>query len=243
MTRKLAFALAALALTLAVGVTAAFAGTSRTGADPGVTSTSILLGATSPLSGTASAYASVARGANAYFEHVNARGGVNGRKIAYEIVTTRTTPAQTVQATRKLVEQDSVFAIFNALGTEHNLAVRDYLNAQKVPQLFAASGVDRLRHRGRASIRTRSASSPATRRRAGCYGKYLARTRGRGEGRGAVPERRLRQGPPERPEEGPPAVEASRSSRRSPTRCRRATSRLRSRSCGVRRGHRSRFSR
>ena len=75
MTRKLALALTALA-TLAVGATAALAGTNRTGADPRVTSTSILLGATTPLSGPASAYASVTRGANAYFKYVNARGGV-----------------------------------------------------------------------------------------------------------------------------------------------------------------------
>ena len=81
MTRRIAFALTALVLTLATGVTAALAGTGRSSADPGVTPTSILLGTTSPLSGAASAYASVARGADAYFKYVNARGGVNGRKI------------------------------------------------------------------------------------------------------------------------------------------------------------------
>jgi len=140
MTRKITSALTALVLTLAIGVTAAFAGTTSSSADPGVTPTSILLGTTSPLSGVASAYASVARGADAYFKYVNARGGVNGRKITYTILDDAYNPSQTIQATRKLVEQDGVFAIFNALGTEQNLAVRDYLNAQKVPQLFAASG-------------------------------------------------------------------------------------------------------
>ena len=77
MTRKITFALTAFVLALAIGVTAAFAGTTRSSADPGVTPTSILLGTTSPLSGVASAYASVARGADAYFKYVNARGGAN----------------------------------------------------------------------------------------------------------------------------------------------------------------------
>ena len=127
MTKKLALALLALVASLALGATAALAAQIRSGADPGITATSIHLGATSPLSGSASAYASVARGADAYFKYVNGRGGVNGRKITYSIVDDAYNPAQTVQATRKLVEQDNVFAIFNALGTEHNLAVRDYL--------------------------------------------------------------------------------------------------------------------
>src|SRR5688500_15448622 len=122
MTKKLALVLLALAASLALGATAALAAQIRSAADPGVTSPSIHLGATSPLSGSASAYASVARGADAYFKYVNGRGGVNGRKITYTIVDDGYNPSQTVQATRRLVEQDGVFAIFNALGTEHNLA-------------------------------------------------------------------------------------------------------------------------
>ncbi len=93
-----------------------------------------------PLSGIAASYASVGRGAEAYFKHVNARGGVNRRKITYKYVDDQYNPAQTVQATRQLVQQDRVFAIFNSLGTEHNLSVRSFLNATKVPQLFAGSG-------------------------------------------------------------------------------------------------------
>jgi branched-chain amino acid transport system substrate-binding protein len=177
MTRRLAFALTALVLTLATGVTAALAGPTRSTADPGVTPTSILLGTTSPLSGAASAYASVARGADAYFKYVNARGGVNGRKIVDTIVDDAYNPAQTVQATRQLVEQDKVFAVFNGLGTEQNLAVRDYLNANKVPQLFAASGAT--------AFGTEAAKYPYTIGLQPSYqaegwvlGKYLARTQG-----------------------------------------------------------------
>src|SRR6187200_538878 len=129
--------LVATALTIAVAAPLALAGSS---ADPGVTSTSILLGGTSPLTGPAASYASVARGAKAYFDSINAKGGVAKRKIEYDIVDDAYNPAQTVQGVRRLVEQDKVFAVFNTLGTESNLAIRDYLNQMKVPQLFAASG-------------------------------------------------------------------------------------------------------
>jgi ABC-type branched-subunit amino acid transport system substrate-binding protein len=129
----------ALAATLAA-CAVAVAGTARGASEPGVTPTSILLGATTPLSGPAAAYASVARGANAYFQYVNSRGAVLGRKITYTYLDDAYNPASTVQQTRQLVEQDHVFAIFNSLGTEQNLATREYLNAMKVPQLFVATG-------------------------------------------------------------------------------------------------------
>ena len=134
---RLRSTLAAAAVALAVAAPLALAGSS---ADPGVTSTSILLGGTSPLTGPAASYASVARGAKAYFDSINAKGGVAKRKIDYDIVDDAYTPAQTVQGVRRLVEQDKVFAVFNTLGTESNLAIRDYLNQMKLPQLFAASG-------------------------------------------------------------------------------------------------------
>ena len=111
-----------------------------TAADPGVTATSVLLGGTVPLTGEAAAFGTVGAGARAYFDHVNARGGVHGRKITYRTYDDAYNPAQTVQLTRRLVEQDQVFAVFSSVGTANNLAIRDYLNAQKVPQLFAADG-------------------------------------------------------------------------------------------------------
>jgi branched-chain amino acid transport system substrate-binding protein len=125
------------ALALAVAAPLAIAGSS---ADPGVSSTTILLGGTSPLTGPAASYASVARGAKAYFESINAKGGVAKRRIEYDIVDDAYNASQTVQGVRRLVEQEKVFGVFNTLGTESNLAIRDYLNQMKVPQLFAASG-------------------------------------------------------------------------------------------------------
>ncbi len=176
MTKKLSLACLVLTAALALGATAAFASQSGASADPGVTATSVLFGGTSPLSGSASAYASVARGADAYFKYVNARGGVAGRKISYTYVDDAYNPAQTVQATRQLVEQEKVFAIFNALGTEHNIAIRDYLRAQGVPQLFAASGSTQFG--GQADEYPGLIGfQPSYLAEGWVYGKYLARTR------------------------------------------------------------------
>jgi len=109
-------------------------------ATPGVTPTEIVIGGTVPMTGVASGFKTVGLGASYYFKYVNGHGGVNHRKIHYIIKDDQYDPAQTSDKTRELVEQDHVFAIFNSLGTEHNLATRPYLNALGVPQLFVGSG-------------------------------------------------------------------------------------------------------
>lgn len=172
MTRKLVLLAAVLSAIAAVVATAA---TARPASDPGVTPTSILIGGTAPLSGTASSFAAVARGAEAYFKYVNAKGGVNGRTIEYRYLDDAYNPPQSVQVTRQLVEQDKVFAIFNSLGTEHNLQVRDYLKAQGVPQLFVASGAtswgrDVSQYPGTIGLQ------PSYQAEGWIYGRYLART-------------------------------------------------------------------
>jgi len=167
---RLVLSLLLLAGAIATGATAS------TSADPGVTAKTILLGGTSPLSGPASAYASVARGANAYFKYANGRGGVNGRAIEYKFVDDAYNPAQTVQATRQLVEQDKVFAIFNSLGTEQNIATRDYLNAMRVPQLFVASGATTF-GRDYKKYPWTIGFQPSYQAEGWIYGKYLARTK------------------------------------------------------------------
>ena len=113
-------------------------------ATPGVTATTITIGGTVPLNGPASAFGSVGRGADAYFRYVNSKGGVFGRRIVYKFLDDEYEVPQTIQLTRQLVEQDHVFAIFNTVGTDNALAIRSYLNEQKVPGLFAGSGVSRL---------------------------------------------------------------------------------------------------
>jgi len=133
---KLLAPLAAVAM-LALGAGAA-------AADPGVSSSEITIGGTVPLTGEAAAFGSVGPGARAYFDYVNAHGGVYGRKIVYRYYDDGYDPGRTVQLTRQLVEQDKVFAIFNSVGTANNIAVRDYLNAMKVPQLFSGDGSDAI---------------------------------------------------------------------------------------------------
>jgi branched-chain amino acid transport system substrate-binding protein len=125
---------------LVLGALALATVASGAASETGVTSMQVTIGGTTPLSGPASAYQSVAKGAAAYFRYVNAKGGVNKRKINYIYKDDAYDPSKTVDATRELVSQDKVFAIFNSLGTDQNLATRAYLNALKVPQLFVASG-------------------------------------------------------------------------------------------------------
>jgi branched-chain amino acid transport system substrate-binding protein len=167
--RAAAAVLAALALVASAGAS--------TAADPGLTPTTILLGGTVPLTGEAAAFGSVGPGAKAYFDYVNARGGVHGRKIEYRFYDDAYNPAQTVQQTRRLVEQDGVFAIFNAIGTGSNLAIRDYLNAQKVPQLFAASGATKFGSEA-AKYPYTIGFQPSYQAEGWVLGKYLARTQG-----------------------------------------------------------------
>jgi branched-chain amino acid transport system substrate-binding protein len=131
-------ALAALS-TLAVVASATVALASTAGT-PGVSSKSVVIGGTFPLTGPAQLYSVIPKAANAYFQYVNAHGGVNGRKIVFKYYDDQYNPAMTVPLTKKLVQQDHVYAIFNSLGTAPNLAIRDYLNKRKVPQVLVATG-------------------------------------------------------------------------------------------------------
>ena len=119
--------------------------TSQTEKPPGVTDSEVLLGATEPLSGSASAYASISKASTAYFQYVNQeKGGVNGRKIRYKVVDDGYDPAKSVPLMHQLVEEDKVFAIFNSLGTPPNSAYREYLNQKKVPQMYTATGASKF---------------------------------------------------------------------------------------------------
>jgi branched-chain amino acid transport system substrate-binding protein len=128
---------AGLIVIAAVAVTAAF-GAQK--ADPGVTSSSILIGGTFPLTGVASLYKTIPAAEKAYFDYVNDHGGVNGRKITFDIKDDAYDPSKTVPLTQQLVEQDKVFAVFGSLGTAPNLATWSYLNQNKVPQVLIATG-------------------------------------------------------------------------------------------------------
>jgi branched-chain amino acid transport system substrate-binding protein len=125
-----------LALVAALGLPASQA----QAADPGVTATEIKIGNTNPYSGGASAYGTIGKVIGAYFKKVNDDGGINGRKINYITYDDGYSPPKAVEMVRKLVEQDQVLLVFNPLGTPSNTAIQKYMNEQKVPQLFVATG-------------------------------------------------------------------------------------------------------
>jgi branched-chain amino acid transport system substrate-binding protein len=108
--------------------------------DTGASDAEIRIGQTMPYSGPASAYGTIGRIEAAYFGMINAQGGINGRKIKLISLDDGYSPPKTVEATRRLVEQEEVLFMFQPLGTAPNAAIRKYLNAKKVPQLFVATG-------------------------------------------------------------------------------------------------------
>jgi branched-chain amino acid transport system substrate-binding protein len=107
---------------------------------PGISDTEIKIGQTMPYSGPVSAYGTQGRVHAAYYRMINEQGGVNGRKIKLISLDDGYTPPKTVEQTRKLVEQEEVFAIAGALGTAQVMSVRKYLNEHRVPQVFAMTG-------------------------------------------------------------------------------------------------------
>jgi branched-chain amino acid transport system substrate-binding protein len=110
---------------------------------PGVSDTEIKIGNTMPYSGPASAYGAVGKSEAAYFAMINDQGGIGGRKINFISRDDAYSPPKTVEVVRKLVEEDRVLLLFGALGTPPNTAIQNYLNDNKVPQLFIASRADK----------------------------------------------------------------------------------------------------
>src|SRR4051794_35763123 len=108
--------------------------------DAGASDSEIKIGNIMPYSGPLSAYALIGRTEAAFFNKINAEGGVNGRKISFISYDDGFSPPKTVEQARKLVESDEVLLIFNSLGTPTNNAIRPYMNQKKVPQLFVATG-------------------------------------------------------------------------------------------------------
>jgi branched-chain amino acid transport system substrate-binding protein len=112
--------------------------------DPGASDTEIKLGHTSPYSGPLSAFSVAGKATTAYFNMINAAGGINGRKIKFISYDDGYQPPKTVEMVRKLVESDEVLMIFQLLGTPTNSAIQKYLNQKQIPQLFIFSGASRF---------------------------------------------------------------------------------------------------
>src|ERR1700744_2548694 len=111
--------------------------------DTGASDTEIKIGNIMPYSGPASAYGVIGKTEQAFFDKINAEGGVNGRKIKFLSYDDSYSPPKAVEQARKLVEDDGVLVIFNPLGTPSNSAIQKYMNGNKVPQLFVATGASK----------------------------------------------------------------------------------------------------
>ena len=133
MIRNLFVGLAASAALLVAGASLASSG-------PGYTSKEVKIGQAAVYSGPASAYSYVGRMFRAYFDEVNERGGINGRKVTALSIDDAYSPPKTVEVTRRLVEQDEVVGVFAGTGTPTSAAVQRYLNSKKVPQFFVTVG-------------------------------------------------------------------------------------------------------
>ncbi|MBR0842988.1 ABC transporter substrate-binding protein [Bradyrhizobium liaoningense] len=137
------FQVVALSAALALCTAMSSAAQAQTKYDTGASDTEIKIGNIMPYSGPASAYAAIGRAEEAYFNKINAEGGIGGRKIKFISYDDGYSPPKTVEQARKLVENDGVLLIFGSLGTSTNSAIRKYMNEKKVPQLFVASGASK----------------------------------------------------------------------------------------------------
>src|SRR5580700_1485092 len=155
-TRRLALApvagLAVVAMLVAACGSSSSSGSGKSGSGgstqltasaPGITASTITIGSHQPLTGIAApGYDEIAPASNAYFQYLNAHGGIYGRKIVYKYLNDQYNPSMTASVVRQLVLKDNVYAIFDGLGTPTHLAVAPFLNSEKVPDVFVASGCE-----------------------------------------------------------------------------------------------------
>jgi ABC-type branched-subunit amino acid transport system substrate-binding protein len=112
--------------------------------EQGVTDTEIRIGNVMPYSGSLAVFGAIGKAETAYFEMINERGGINGRKVRFISYDDKSDPSAALDLTRGLIEQDNVLLMFGSFGTPGNFAARTYLNERQIPQLFVASGDDHL---------------------------------------------------------------------------------------------------
>jgi ABC-type branched-subunit amino acid transport system substrate-binding protein len=136
--------LVALTAGAAVAAVTAMAANAQKKYDPGASDTEIRIGNIMPYSGPASSYGVIGRAEAAYFNKINAEGGINGRKVTFISYDDAYSPPKAIEQARKLVESDEVLLIFQPLGTPSNSAIQKYMNARQVPQLFVASGATKF---------------------------------------------------------------------------------------------------
>ena len=137
------FGASALAAVAAATMPTPFVWAAEKKYDPGASDTEIKLGQTVPHSGPGSLYGVLGRVGEAYFQMINEKGGINGRKVKFLTLDDAYSAPKCVEATRRLVEQDEVLALFGSLGTAPQTAVHKYLNSKGVPQLLLNTGASK----------------------------------------------------------------------------------------------------
>ncbi len=137
------FGATALGAILASALPAPFVWAQTKKYDPGASDTEIKLGQTVPHSGPGSLYGVLGRVGEAYFQMLNEKGGINGRKVKFFSMDDAYSAPKCVEATRRLVEQEEVLALYGSLGTAPQTAVHKYLNSKGVPQLLLNTGASK----------------------------------------------------------------------------------------------------
>src|SRR6201994_3732771 len=132
---------AGAAATIFASSTTAFAAEKKY--DFGASDTEIKIGQTVPHSGPGSLYGVLGRIGEAYFQMLNEKGGINGRKVKFLTMDDAYSAPKCVEATRRLVEQEEVLALYGSLGTAPQTAVHKYLNSKGVPQLLLNTGASK----------------------------------------------------------------------------------------------------
>ncbi len=161
--------------------------------DPGASDTEIKIGNIMPYSGPASSYGVIGKTEAAYFNKINAEGGINGRKIIFISYDDAYSPPKAIEQARKLVESDEVLLIFQSLGTPSNSAIMKYMNTKKVPQLFVASGATKFGDPK--NFPWTMGFQPNYQSEGHIYAKYILEHFPNEQDRRALAERRRRQGP------------------------------------------------
>jgi branched-chain amino acid transport system substrate-binding protein len=138
--KKYIFIAAVFPLSLSLSLSSCGGPAGEAALSPGVTDSTVVVGAWAPLTGPAALWGGVAQGMDAYFKMINEEGGVHGRKIQFIFKDDAYDPSKTVPAVRELVQRDEIFAVVGGIGTATGMAVKDFLLENEVPWIFPLSG-------------------------------------------------------------------------------------------------------
>ena len=165
----------------------------------------IRIGNLMPYTGPLSEFAAIGKAEAAYFEMINERGGINGRKVRFISHDDNSDPTVALDLTRGMVEREDVLLMFGSYGTPGNLAVRSFLNEKRIPQLFVASGAEELSDPK--AFPWTMGWQPSFRAEGRIYANYITCIFSATQDRGALAERPVRSRPVQGNSGGPRRIE------------------------------------